>query len=174
MEIQHVVRQRDREIVLDTPILARLRGGDVREFKTMEEWLHIIELLNESYIKDDFGEVLTMPTGKDAGQFMYHFNHIVAEIKGFASFNNGKHNYIQLDDMNETVSIRTKGGKLLTVALCSCFDEEFCFDIQLHNHSKLEPVDNAGPVPQFKVMGLHLGGTPVKSTVVTLLTLPLD
>jgi hypothetical protein len=102
-------------------------------------------------------------------KFYENLLNIIAYVKDFAVFNLNPHQFVELTNSKETVSIRTKGGKLVTIAFMEDAD---CADIQVHN-SGLEPVQNGRPIPQFEIVGFNCGSTPVKKTLVTLNTIHL-
>jgi hypothetical protein len=83
---------------------------------------------------------------------------IIAEIKGFATFSNrgNKHQFIECTDDVETISIRTKGGKKITVCVMEVYYSK-CVDIKYHSDKE-----------KFTVMGFDGGKTPIKQTDVTL------
>ena len=83
---------------------------------------------------------------------------IIAEIKGFATFSNrgNKHQFIECTDDVETISIRTKGGKKITVCVMEVYYSK-CVDIKYHSDKE-----------KFTVMGFDGGKTPIKQTEVTL------
>jgi hypothetical protein len=86
---------------------------------------------------------------------------IIAEIKGFATFTNrgNKHQFIECTDDVETISIRTKGGKKITVCVMEVYYSK-CVDIKYHSDKD-----------KFTVMGFDGGKTPIKQTEVTLMTM---
>ena len=83
---------------------------------------------------------------------------IIAEMKGFATFSNrgNKHQFIECTDDVETISIRTKGGKKITVCVMEVYYSK-CVDIKYHSDKD-----------KFTVMGFDGGKTPIKQTEVTL------
>lgn len=101
--------------------------------------------------------------------FYHYMLKIIGYVNGYAVFNNNPHQFIELENEKETVSIRTKGGKLITIAV---MEDASCADIQLHN-SGLEPVNNGQPIPQFNIVGFNCGKTPVKETAVTIAAIKL-
>jgi hypothetical protein len=88
------------------------------------------------------------------------FGEIKNIIKGFATFSNrgNKHQFIECTDDVETISIRTKGGKKITV--CVMEDYGKCVDIKYHSDEE-----------KFTVIGFDGGKTPIKHTEVTLMTM---
>ncbi|MDG1950108.1 MAG: hypothetical protein P8J32_04830 [bacterium] len=123
---------------------------------------------------ENFG-IITKESIAENGQiedsnFYAYLLEIIGYVNGFATFNSCPHKFVELQAQKETISIRTKGGKLITVAV---IEDAGCVDVQLHN-SGLEPVDNGRPVPQFEIIGFNCGGTPVPTTPVTLATIKLN
>ena len=127
-----------------------------------------VAYLDSEQGKDDidlevFGEVKNIDH-EARDDFRAKVYEIIAEIKGFATFSNrgNKHQFIECTDGVETISIRTKGGKKITV----CVMEELpkkCVDIKYHSDEE-----------KFTVIGFDGGKTPIKHTEVTLMTILLD
>jgi len=88
---------------------------------------------------------------------------------GFKTFNeNFNHQFVLCQDANETISIRTKSGKRITI---SVMDSAGCIDIKYFD-SPLPKINNGNSdLAQFTVMGFNEGQTPIKSTALTLLTI---
>jgi hypothetical protein len=88
---------------------------------------------------------------------------------GFKTFNKDfKHQFVLCQDENETISIKTKSGKRITI---SVMEGAGCIDIKYFD-SPLPKIDNrASGLEQFTIMGFNEGKTPVKSTALTLLTI---
>lgn len=109
-----------------------------------------------------FGEVRSVDY-ESRVDFRAKVYEIIAEIKGFATFSNrgNKHQFIECTDGVETISIRTKGGKKITV--CVMEDYGKCVDIKYHNDEE-----------KFTVIGFDGGKTPVKRTEITLMTMLIN
>ena len=94
------------------------------------------------------------------------------EIKeGFATFNKEfPHQFIQCEDSNETISIRTKNGKRITISVMEMAN---CVDIAYHD-SLIEPISNGSKdIPQFEMIGFNCGSTPIQRTPITIATIML-
>jgi hypothetical protein len=109
---------------------------------------------------DVFGEITNVDQ-ESRSDFQSVIYELIAEVKGFATFSNqgNKHQFIECTDGVETISIKTKNGKQLTI--CVMEDYGKCIDIKLHEQDK------------FKIIGFDEGGTPVPRTDVTLTTILL-
>jgi hypothetical protein len=92
--------------------------------------------------------------------------------EGFKMFNKEfEHQFVLCRDENETISILTKGGKRITV---SVMERAGCVDIKYHD-APLPKVNNGNSdLEQFKIMGFHMGQTPVPSVDLTLMTILLN
>jgi hypothetical protein len=109
---------------------------------------------------DVFGEITNVDQ-ESRSDFKSGIYELIAEVKGFATFSNGgnKHKFIECTDGVETISIKTKNGKQLTI--CVMEDYGNCIDIKLHEQDK------------FNIIGFDKGRTPVPNTEVTLTTILL-
>jgi hypothetical protein len=106
-----------------------------------------------------FGNILSYDESVP-DDFKYVLNTIIAEVKGFAVFNaQFNHTYIECKEDNETISIRTSNGKLITFSIMY----NTCVDVKYHNG-----------MDDFKIIGFHEGQTPVPTTQVTLQTILLN
>ncbi|QDP56099.1 MAG: hypothetical protein GOVbin3205_42 [Prokaryotic dsDNA virus sp.] len=106
-----------------------------------------------------FGNILSYDSTVDE-DFKYVLNSIIAEVKGFAVFNaQFNHTYIECKNSNETISIKTSNGKLITFSVM--YNQ--CVDVKYHNGKD-----------DFKIIGFHFGQTPVPHTDVTLQTVLLN
>ena len=96
-------------------------------------------------------------------------NKTIDAPEGFKTFNNEfEHQFVLCRDENETISIRTKSGKCITV---SVMEKTGCIDIKYFD-SPLPKVNNGNTdIEQFKIIGFHMGQTPVPHVPVTLLTI---
>lgn len=104
-------------------------------------------------------------------EFHSYLIEIIAEVKGFASFNSSyKHTFVECEDSNQTISIKTKDGKRITV---SVMEGAGCVDIAYHD-SPLEKENNGNKdIAKFEIIGFDLGKTPIPRTQVTLATILL-
>ena len=78
---------------------------------------------------DVFGEIKNFDKSA-SNEFVVALYQIIAEVKDFAVFQNGanKHQFVQCTENVETISIRTLGGKKITV----CVMSKECVDIKYH------------------------------------------
>jgi hypothetical protein len=120
---------------------------------TVRNLLDLVVYLNtrNDMDMDVFGEITNVDQDSRT-DFQSVIYEIIAEVKGFATFSNGgnKHQFIECTEGVETISIKTKSGKQLTV--CVMEDYGSCIDIKLHQQDK------------FKIIGFDEGGTPVPHT----------
>ena len=121
---------------------------------------------------ETFGQIRKEAIDADGREEDSNFYHnllkIIGYVNGFAVFNRNPHQFVELTKAKETVSIKTKGGKLMTIAFMEGDGLANCADIQLHN-SGMEPESNGvKDVPQFEVIGFNCGGTPIQKTPVTI------
>lgn len=109
---------------------------------------------------DVFGEIKNFDKSA-SNEFVVVLYQIIAEVKDFAVFQNGanKHQFVQCTENVETISIRTLGGKKITVCV---MDRAKCVDVKYHTDKE-----------SFKIMGFNEGDTPIPSTEVTLTTILL-
>ena len=109
---------------------------------------------------DVFGQIKNEDS-EASEAFVGVLNRILAEVMDYKTFNDGfRHQFIECQSDLETISIRTKGGKYITLAVMEKFGQ--CVDIKLHNKEK------------FKIIGFDGGKTPVPHTDVTLTTILLN
>ena len=93
--------------------------------------------------------------------FVGILNRILAEVMNYKTFNcHFRHQFIECTSDLETISVRTKGGKCITLSVMERYAQ--CVDIKLHDKDK------------FKIIGFDGGQTPVPHTDVTLTTILLN
>jgi len=129
---------------------------------TVRTILSLTEYINSNPKDIDlsvFGEITSFDSSASK-QFIVALYQIIAEVKDFAVFQNGanKHQFVQCTENVETISIRTLGGKKITV----CVMSSECVDIKYHTDKD-----------SFKIIGFNGGSTPVPHTEVTLTTILL-
>lgn len=129
---------------------------------TVRTILSLTEYINSNPKDIDlsvFGEITSFDSSASK-QFIVALYQIIAEVKDFAVFQNGanKHQFVQCTENVETISIRTLGGKKITV----CVMSKECVDIKYHTDKD-----------SFRIMGFNGGSTPVPHTEVTLTTILL-
>jgi len=109
---------------------------------------------------DVFGEIKNFDRSA-SNEFVEALYQVIAEVKDFAVFQNGanKHQFVQCTENVETISIRTRDGKKITVCV---MDRAKCVDVKYHTDKK-----------SFKVMAFNEGGTPIPTEEVTLTTILL-
>lgn len=132
---------------------------------------NVLELKN--YINNDVGQIdmdffgkVTSEDSEAGDDFVGVLYRILAEVMDFKTFNDGfRHQFIECETGLETISIRTKGGKYITLAVMEKYGQ--CVDIKLHNR---KGKDN----DRFQIIGFDEGQTPVPHTDLTLMTILLD
>ena len=129
---------------------------------TVRTILSLTEYINSNPKDIDlsvFGEITSFDSSASK-QFIVALYQIIAQVKDFAVFQNGanKHQFVQCTENVETISIRTLGGKKITV----CVMSKECVDIKYHTDKD-----------SFRIMGFNGGSTPVPHTEVTLTTILL-
>lgn len=93
--------------------------------------------------------------------FVGILNRILSEVMNYKTFNcEFKHQFIECTSDRETISVRTKEGKYITLSVME--GRVQCVDIKLHGEDK------------FKIIGFDEGKTPVPTTEVTLTTILLN
>ena len=109
---------------------------------------------------DVFGQIKNEDS-EASEAFVGVLNRILAEVMGYKTFNcEFKHQFIECTSDLETISVRTKGGKCITLSVMEKYAQ--CVDIKLHDKDK------------FKIIGFDGGQTPVPHTDVTLTTILLN
>jgi len=138
---------------------------------TVRDLTSFVWAINNCEIDENFGIVTNKSSDENSDKFFPQMMQIIYAAKGFAIFNKEfPHQFVQCENANETISIRTKKGKRITISVIEMAD---CVDVALHD-SPIEPVNNGSrDVPQFEIIGFNCGGTPVKRTAVTLATIML-
>ena len=138
---------------------------------TVRDLSSFVWAINNSNPDENFGIVTNQSNDKDSEKFLPQMMQIIYAFKGFAIFNREfPHQFIQCENENETISIRTKKGKRITI---SAIEMANCADIAFHD-SEIEPINNGNKdIPQFEIIGFNCGSTPVNRTPVTLATIML-
>lgn len=135
---------------------------------TVRDLPSFIWAINNCEPDESFGVVKSESSDKNSKEFFIQMMLIINTFKGFALFNRGMaHQFIQCENENETISIKTKSGKRITVSVIEMSDS---VDIVYHD-STLENADKN--VPQFEVIGFNCGQTPIKRTAITVATIKL-
>ena len=127
--------------------------------RNLREFANYINKPDTDITPDVFGNIKNHDetVGDD---FKHVLNTIIAEVKGFASFNaQHKHTYIECTDKSETISVKTSSGELITFSILF----NTCVDVKYHNGED-----------DFTIIGFHGGQTPVPHTKVTLQTVLLE
>ena len=162
--------QRVKEMDMISSFYVRMNQHYVATVRSLEGFIWAI---NNCGIDENFGEITKLADKEAEGyrEFHSYLVEIIAEVKGFASFNSSyKHTFVECEDSNQTISIKTKEGKRITV---SVMEGAGCVDIAYHD-SILEKENNGNKdVPKFEIIGFDLGKTPVPRTQVTLATIML-
>ena len=109
---------------------------------------------------DVFGEIKNFDKSA-SNEFVVVLYQIIAQVKDFAVFQNGanKHQFVQCTENVETISIRTRDGKKITVCV---MDKAKCVDVKYHTDKK-----------SFKIMGFNEVGPAIPTEEVTLTTILL-
>jgi hypothetical protein len=160
------VPQADMNVTLNGAFHVTINKNYTASVRSLRSFMEYIEQ-NPDQIDETFGNIVREPAREElnSNNFYYYLVKIIGLVKGFATFNSNPHQFVQLSNAKETVSIRTKDGKLITVAV---LEGAGCADISLHN-SGLEPMSNGSrPVPVFELTGLDCGGTPVPKAKMTI------
>lgn len=162
------IPQRDLDLILGDGFYVRINKHYTATVRSLKQFIELIEGGEE--IGDNFGEI-TSESKETNNNFYHYLIKIIGHVKGFPVFNSNKHTFIKCEGEKETISIITKSGKKLTVAIMD--NGANCVDVALHN-SGLESIDNGGTlVPQFEIIGLSCGQTPVKKTPITVAVIDL-
>jgi hypothetical protein len=169
-EFTFTLPQRVKDIDMVSSFYVRMNKHYTATVRSLESFIWAI---NNSGIDENFGEITKLADKEAEGyrEFHSYLIEIIAEVKGFASFNSCyKHTFVECEDSNQTISIKTKEGKRITV---SVMEGASCVDIAYHD-SPLEKENNGNKdVPKFEIIGFGLGSTPVPRAEVTLATILL-
>ena len=162
--------QRVKEMDMISSFYVRMNQHYVATVRSLEGFIWAI---NNCGIDENFGEITKLADKEAEGyrEFHSYLVEIIAEVKGFAVFNREfPHQFIQCENANETISIRTKKGKRITISVIEMAD---CADIAFHD-STLEPISNGNKdIPQFEMIGFNCGSTPIQRTPITIATIML-
>jgi hypothetical protein len=136
---------------------------------TVRDLVSFIWAINNCDPDENFGIVTNKSNDKNSEKFFPQMMQIIYAFKGFAIFNREfAHQFVQCEEANETISIRTKGGKRITISVIEMAN---CADIAFHD-SPIEPMNNGSKdVPQFEIIGFNCGATPIPRTPVTIATI---
>jgi hypothetical protein len=169
-EFTFALPQRVKDIDMVSSFYVRMNKHYTATVRSLESFIWAI---NNSGIDENFGEITKLADKEAEGyrEFHSYLIEIIAEVKGFAVFNRDfPHQFIQCENSNETISIRTKKGKRITISVIEMAD---CADIAFHD-SALEKENNGSKdVAKFEIIGFDLGKTPIPRTQVTLATIML-
>jgi hypothetical protein len=169
-EFTFALPQRVKDIDMVSSFYVRMNKNYTATVRSLESFIWAI---NNSGIDENFGEITKLADKEAEGyrEFHSYLIEIIAEVKGFAVFNRDfPHQFIQCENSNETISIRTKKGKRITISVIEMAD---CADIAFHD-SALEKENNGSKdVAKFEIIGFDLGKTPIPRTQVTLATIML-
>jgi hypothetical protein len=134
---------------------------------TVRDLSSFVWAINNCDTDENFGVVTNQSNDKDSELFFIQMMQIIFAFKGFATFNSCyPHQFVQCKEVNETISIKTKGGKRITI---SVMENASCVDIAYHD----APMERNENIPQFEIIGFNCGATPVKRTAVTIATIML-
>jgi hypothetical protein len=134
---------------------------------TVRDLASFIWAINNCNPDENFGIVTNKSNDKNSEKFLPQMMQIIYAFKGFAIFNREfPHQFVQCEEANETISIKTKSGKRITL---SVMENANCVDIAYHD----APIEANEDIPQFEIIGFNGGKTPVKRTPVTLATIML-
>lgn len=138
---------------------------------TVRDLPSFIWAINNCKPDENFGIVMNQSDDKDSEKFFVQMMQIIYAFKGFAIFNREfPHQFIQCENANETISIRTKNGKRITISVIEMAN---CVDIAYHD-SPMEPISNGNKdIPQFEMIGFNCGSTPIQRTPITIATIML-
>ena len=162
--------QRVKDIDMVSSFYVRMNKHYVATVRSLESFIWAI---NNSDIDDTFGEITKLADKEAEGyrEFHSYLIEIIAEVKGFASFNSCyKHTFVECEDSNQTISIKTKSGKRITVSVMEGAD---CVDIAYHDSSLEKENNGSKDIAKFEIIGFDLGKTPIPRTQVTLATIML-
>jgi hypothetical protein len=154
--------------VLNDGFYVKINKGWTATVRCLADLIQVLSSGEHEIDPEVFGIITKESNDPNAGRFYSYLIEIIAKYKGFAAFNPCKHQFVETTNDMETVSIKTKSGKLITVCV---MEGAGCVDISMHNSGEEEVNNGNKDVPQFKVLGFHLGSTPVKSTLLTLMTI---
>ncbi len=133
---------------------------------TVRDLASFIWAINNCDTDENFGVVTNQSNDANSKQFFIEMMKIIYTFKGFATFNNCEHQFVECENENETISIKTKSGKRITV---SVMENANCVDIVYYD----APIEPNEDIPQFEIIGFNCGKTPVKRTTVTVATIML-
>ena len=165
-EFEYQLPERIKGITLSSGYYVKINRGYTATVRNLNDFVNY--LTGTGDIDFDVFGIITNHDDEAEDSFVEHLYRIIAKIKGFAHFNPFKHQFVECDSENETISIKTKSGKRLTI---SVMERSECIDIKYFD-SPMTPIEN-GPhsLEQFKVIGFNTGSTPVPHTDLTLLTI---
>lgn len=158
MKVNYKLSEALTQYVAPKGYYVRMDRNYVATVRNLQEFINYIE--SNSIDMEVFGQI----HDKDMSahhEFKYALNEIIAEVKGGFKVFNGefKHQFIQCTDDNETISIRTSAGRLITICIMEKFGQ--CADVKYHDKEKFSAI-------RFD------GGASAKSNEMTLLTIPFN
>jgi len=180
------IPQRELEKELNGSFYVRINKGYTATVRSLTSFISYLKYNPKEIDMEVFGEItkeakvkLDKPQISPKGMVFEksedsNFYHYMMEIIGYfrqmPTYNSNPHTFIEAKTDSHTVSIKTPSGKTITIAICG----DYCADIQVQK-SGLPTINNGGSeIPQFNILGLGCGDTPVKQTTVTCLSVLLD
>jgi hypothetical protein len=134
---------------------------------TVRDLSSFVWAINNCNPDENFGVVTNQSNDKDSKPFFVQMMQIIYAFTGFSIFNSEfPHQFVECENENETISIKTKSGKRITI---SVMENASCVDIVYHD----APMERNENIPQFEIIGFNCGATPVKRTPVTIATILL-
>ena len=148
------------EYILD-PFHIRMNDDYVATVHKLESLIDYIELNPKDAKSKGFGEVVK-GSGSATDEQCNLMTMIITKAKGMAVYNRARHTCVEFGDKIETVSIRTRDGKLITVASVHGLVE-----VVYHNSGGTVINGNEDIIPSFDVIGPMLGADAIPRTTVT-------
>jgi hypothetical protein len=157
--------------ILNDGFYVKINKGWTATIRCLADFIQVLESGHHEVDPDLFGIITKESKDPNKGNFYHYLIDIICKYKGFAKFNNCKHTFVELEDQKQTITIKSKSGHLITVCV---MENAGCVDILYHN-SGMDKHDNGSEdgINQMEVMGFLGGGTPIKRTNVSLMTILL-
>jgi hypothetical protein len=162
------IPEKEANKILMDGFYVRINKGWTATVRSLKDLVNALASGEHEIDLEVFGDITKESNDENLGNFRAYLIEIIAHYKGFASFNSSyKHQFVELSEKNETISIKTANGELITIAV---MEGAGCVDIKYHTSDQEK---NSNDNKMFKIIGFDGGQTPVPHTDVSLMTILL-
>lgn len=167
-KFEFTLPEKEANKVLKDGFYVKINKNWTATVRCLADLIQVLSSGDHDIDQEVFGIITNESSDPNRGNFKSYLIEIIAKYKGFASFNSCyKHQFVELKEENETISIKTANGELITI---SVMEKSGCVDIKYHT-SDQDKNDNDNSM--FTIIGFDGGKTPVPHTDLSLITILL-